>query len=322
MQEYLEYSDNDILERVDEYSLYCHYLEFEPIIGKKYSSPIRLGDEDPSFAIFERRYGFGTIMPVSEFLWKDQAVTTHGPQDIFDLIAILNGYTSRIQAYWKVCGDFGLGGAPIIESRQILFKEPKYLEPIDIKVKSREFNKRDTLYWKQYNVNEPILRQYNCSAIECYWLTKTQQYPGYPKGLGFAYRIYNKYQLYFPFQIKKKKFRNNWIDSCIPGFQQLQNTDTCIITKAYKDVMSLRGFGFDAIAPRGENIMLPNEVIEYISKRYKNVFTLFDNDGKHKAHQYPFRECHIPLESGQKDLTDYCAYYGVDKTYSLLKTLL
>ncbi len=320
MQEYLGYSDNDILERVDEYSLYCHYLGFEPIIGQKYSSPIRLGDDNPSFAIFERRYGFNTAIPISEFLWKDHAVATHGPQDVFDLITILCGYTSRIQAYWKVCSDFGIGGAAAMGSNQILFKEPKYNIPIEIKVKSKSFSSREIRYWKQYNVTEAILKLYNCTSIECYWLTKTQQYPGYPKGLGFAYRIYDKYQLYFPFQEKQKKFRNNWTDVCVPGFQQLQHTDICIVTKAYKDVMALRGFGYDAISPRGENIMLPVDVIEYIKNRYKTVFTLFDNDGKHKAAQYPFRMCQIPVESNQKDLTDYCAYFGIDATQNLLKS--
>jgi hypothetical protein len=320
MDEYLMYSDNDILERVDEYSLYCHYLKFEPLIGKKYSSPIRLGDTDPSFAIFERKYGNGC----SEYLWKDQAVGTHGPQDIFDLIMALdNTIPTRIYAMWKVCGDFNLGGAPGMPDGKLIFKEAQFVEPINIKIVSRQFNKRDLLYWAQFNVVEPILKAYNATALEAYWLVDSQQYPSYPKrNMGYSYRIFDKYQLYFPFADKKKKFRNNWIDSCIPGLSQLQGNDLCIITKSYKDVMSLRSFGIDAISPRGENIMLPTECIAYLQRRYKRTVTLFDNDDKHKAAFYPFQELHIPIETGQKDPTDYCSAYGPKATKELLNHLL
>ena len=51
-----------ILERVDEYSLYCYYMGYEPIIGKKYHSPLRKGDDDPSFVIFERKYLFWSLL--------------------------------------------------------------------------------------------------------------------------------------------------------------------------------------------------------------------------------------------------------------------
>lgn len=319
MQEYLEYSDNDILERVDEYSLYCHYLKFEPLIGKKYSSPIRLGDTDPSFAIFERKYGNN----FTEFLWKDQAVPFNGPQDIFDLVQILHNLSSRLTAKWKVCSDFNLGGAHDIADGQLVFKEAKYAEPIDIRVRSKPFSQRELLYWKQYNIKLETLNRYNTTSIEMYWLTRTQATPSYPKkNVGFSYRIYDKYQLYFPFAEKKKKFRNNWVDTCIPGFQQLQRTDLCVITKSMKDVMCLSTFGYDTVSPRGENILLPQELLQYLEHRYKRIVTLFDNDGKHKAHCYPYTETHIPIETNQKDPTDYCSFYGVDATQKLLKELL
>jgi hypothetical protein len=56
--------------------------------------------------------------------------------------------------------------------------------------------------------------------------------------------------------------------------------------------------------------------------RYKNIVTLFDNDEKHKAAKYPFKMLQVPLESGQKDITDYCAVYGVEQTVKLIKELL
>jgi hypothetical protein len=334
MLEYLEYSDSDILERVDEYSLYCHYLgqiyqdpDFEPLIGKKYNSPIRPGDDAPSFNVFERWYNTGHILLNSEFLWKDHGSNLHGPMDIFDLVMFMHHLPSRIHAKWKICGDFNLGEAPSLAgftNSSLLYHEPKYMEPINIKIKSRNFNARDLMYWNQFGVDEWTLNRFNCTAVDCYWLQDSKQVPLFPKGIGFAYRIFERYQLYFPLQEKKKRFRTNWTDVCIPGFKQLDRsrTDLCIITKSYKDIMCLSARGYNVIAPRGENIMLPAECIQWLQKTYKRTVTLFDNDDKHKAKFYPFEELHIPLDTGVKDPTDYCSRYGIEATDRLLKQLL
>lgn len=321
--EYLHFSEDDILERVDEYSLYCHYIGFDPLIGKKYSSPIRTGDTDPSFAIFEKKYyNYGHL--AAEFLWKDQALNLRGPKDIFSLVQLLFNLDSRVHARWKICRDFQLGGAILDqhETTTLVYKEQKYLDPINIRVKSQPFSKRDISYWQHLNVSESSLRKYNVSSVQCFWITENQIIPNYPNTLGFAYRISSKYQLYFPFQKRNKKFRTNWDHLCIPGFAQLTGNDLLIVTKAYKDVLCINSFGYDVIAPRGENIMLSDKFIAYANKRYKRVVTLFDNDGKHKAQWYPWQELHVPVDTGQKDTTDYCTKYGIKATGELLKYLL
>ena len=320
--EYLEFNEDDILERVDEYSLYCYYMGYEPIIGKKYHSPLRKGDDDPSFVIFERKYCTGYL--TTEYLWKDQAMNLRGPQDIFSFIQFQYGFQTRQEALYQICKQFNLGGAICnCESIKPLdYIIPKYVEPIEIAIRSCAFSRRDLAYWKNINVNEQILKAYNTTAIDCYWLTAKQQIPKYPHGLGYAYRINTKYQLYFPFQEKRKKFRNNWDNTCIPGLQQLCKDDLLIVTKAYKDMLCIRSFGYDVVAPKGENIMLPEKFIAYASKKYKQVVTLFDNDGKHKAQCYPWPQLQVPLESGKKDITDYCVHYGIKATVDLIKQLL
>ena len=315
MLESLLYDETDILERVDEYSLYCLYLEYQPLIGGKSRSPIRPDDSDPSFGVYVKKYGQG----VNEFMWKDQSIGVHG--DIFDLVGRLYSLNRR-SAMHRVCFDTKLGGREI-GVPTITHYEPKYLDDIDIRVNSRAFSYKDFAYWRKYNVNAALLRKYNIAAIEAYWLTKKQSYPNFPKGLGFSYRIWDKYQLYFPFEEKKRKFRNDWTPLCVPGFQQLTfKKPLCIITKAMKDVTCLASFGYETVAPRGENILLPEECIDFLAKKYQRVVTLFDNDGKHKGNEYPFEELHVPIESGQKDPTDYCASYGPEKTQEMLSVLL
>ena len=311
----LLYDETDILERVDEYTLYCRYLKYEPIIGGKYRSPIRPNDEDPSFGIYERKYGHGA----NEFLWKDQAAGVHG--DIFDLVSRIY-MVPRARAMLQVCNDANIGGIQVGEPKLVEY-EARYTSDIHIKVVSKKFGYKELEYWKQYNVGVSLLKLYNVTPIQSYWLTAEQTYPSLPKGLAFAYRIWDKYQLYFPKAEKAKKFRNNWTDICVPGFLQLRyDQPLCIITKAYKDVLCLRALGYEAVAPKSETTMLPKQCITHLQGRYSRVVTLFDNDGKHKAGEYPFEELHVPLASGTKDVTDYCAEYGSRGTEEMLSTIL
>ncbi len=324
--EYLEYSEENILERVDEYSLYCFYMGYEPLIGKRYPSPIRPGDDNPSFNIFERVYGDRTYV---EFLWKDLGTSLRGPLDIFDMIMYQFGLAGKRQAMWKVCADFGLGGAePDADggtSNHLKLVEPSYMDPIHIKIVSQNHTKRDLLYWNQFNVNQQILREFDTRSIEAYFLTEGQAIPSYPKGgLGYAYVVNGKYQLYFPMCMdRKRRWRNDWNDTCVFGFKQLPaKGELCIITKAPKDVMCLKSLEFASVTPRGENIMLPDACIKNLKQRFKRVVTLFDNDGKHMAKHYKCEEIHIPLSTGFKDPTDHCSALGPIKTKELLNDIL
>ena len=314
------FTDSDILERVDEYSLFCHYLGFDPLLGRKYSSPLRKGDDNPSFGIFERANKYN--LP-NEYMWKDQAHPEKQHGDIFDLVELLFGLSNRVRSYWKVCADFGLGGHPGDTTQKLVLKDPPKEAPAVIRIVSRPFAAHDLEYWAQYGVSNSILAQYNVTALKAYWLTEQQPVAYYAPKLGFAYRIGSKYQLYFPKNTKSNKFRNNWDYKVVPGLSQLQyNSDTLIITKSMKDVMCLRALGYEAIAPRGEGILLPQPCIAYVQKRYSKIFVLFDNDGKHRAQDYPFVSIELPVEHGAKDITDYYALHGRNQTACILKTLL
>lgn len=315
------YTEQEILERVDEYSLYCFYLEFEPIIGCKYNSKLRTGDEFPSFGVYERtavRRAGGDY--ANEYMWKDQALPGKNYGDIFDLVQIIFNLPSRFNALWKICADFNLGGTYEAQKTLVVI-EPVFTPPVRIRVESRPFEQKDFEYWNKYNISLEILQAYNCTAVKYVLYNEFQEIPQAPFQ-AYAYRIHNRYQIYQPHAPKSCKFRNDWTELHIPGWFQLQGNELCINTKSYKDVMCLRSFGYDAVAPRGENILLPAKAIEVLGQRFKHVVTLFDNDGKHSADSYPFQQIFIPIESGEKDITDYCAKYGKEKTAELLKQLL
>lgn len=328
--EYLLFEEKEILELVDEYQLYCFYLQTDIMIDQKMPTPdiIRTRrniapDRNPSLVVYVAKARTETPR-YNEFLFKEHSIGVCG--DIFKLVQELFGYSTRKEAMHRICRDFGLGGAPKSETINVLPSyERKYMDPIHIQIKSRPFNTRDFLFWDRANVDERILRMYFVKALQAFWLAEDQKIPSYPSGLGYSYEIDGRYQLYFPYtRNKAKKFRMNWGPYDIPGFHQLgPQRDLLIITKSMKDVMCLRSYGYDAIACKGENAVLMPEVIAWCKENYKRVLVLFDNDGKHKADAYEFEKIWIPKEEEtDKDISDYTDNHGPKQASKLLKSLI
>lgn len=311
-------SSDEILGRVDEYSLYCHYLGYEPVPHTgKYRSPIRTDDEIPSFGIF-----YTDRNPNREFLWKDQATGAVG--DIFRLVQQMYRYGSLREAEKKIIQDFKLGPWKVEDRPKIVYHDPPPRITMDIRVTPRAFLPREVDYWSAINVDQALLSIYKASAVKYYWLAAEQTVPYAPKEFCFAYRIGSQYQIYQPYADKDKKFRNNFTDATILGLQQLPfSSPLLVITKSYKDVMHLASFGYEAISPRSENTPILGKYLTALKQRYRYIVTLFDNDGKTREDFYPdFPHLHIPISSGEKDPTDFTRRYGIPKGKALLRELL
>lgn len=326
--DYLHFTELDILERVDEYTLYCHYLGYELVIGAKYPCPdgIRLSnglrpDQNPSFGVFERKKGGN--MP-HEFLWKDQASGHVG--DIFDLVQrSVPGLTTRYQAIQLIAAEFGFGGEFKGRKPIITTHARKYYENINISIQSKPWGTRELLFWDRFHIDQKLLNLYYTYVLRCYWITDAQVVPDVPKSMSFAYRIYDKYQLYFPYvKDRAYRFRHNYTEACVPGYQQLQyNSDLCIITKSMKDVMCLRSFGYEAIGCRSENTPIPPECIAYLKTKYRKILVLFDNDGKHNGDDYEFNKIYVPkIYDTDKDPSDFCDNHGEADTAKMLKSIV
>jgi hypothetical protein len=225
----------------------------------------------------------------------------------------------------KVKGDFGLGPGMTVTKLQI--HKPRPEPSFKIRIKSRPWTLNDLEYWKKFNIRTDILNFYNVTPIGMYWTYEEQNKPKFPRTPGYAYRIWDRYKLYFPHEPSDFKFRNDYDERHLEGFCQLEyNSDLLVITKALKDVMMMRTFGIEAVAPRGEHTMIPQNFIELFKSRYKYIVVIMDNDGKHKGHEYtrlyqiPFTQ--VPLTMGHKDPTDVCKAMGPLIAQELLYDLI
>lgn len=266
---------------------------------------------------------FISKFPDREYAWKDSGGRGQSG-DIFKLIVLLFGYKHTMEAYQKVAFDFNLGfGCSEPKGSKIISYIPPIDVPAHIAIKAKPWDIKALDYWNQFGVDQRQLEKYKTRNIELYWLSKEQQGGSTPKGLCFGYQIMDRYQLYQPFEHKDRKFRQNLTDRDLHGFHQLQySSDILIITKARKDVMTLDACGFNAVAPRSENTPVAPEYLRYLEQKYKKIYTLFDNDGKHKADEYPYPAREIPESTGCKDPAEHRSKFGETQFINQIQTLI
>ena len=96
--------------------------------------------------------------------------------------------------------------------------------------------------------------------------------------------------------------------------------------------MVLSLFGIPAIAPHGENTLIPEKVILEVKQRFKHLVLLYDYDdgglkGVAKMKEkydipYKFIPKHFLDIHGVKDISDFIKTFGKEDTQTLLNELL
>lgn len=310
--------EDEILEEVDEYLLYVFYLGFQPELRVRYKSPVREpGNEDvnASWSLFHN-----TTRLSREYAWKDSGTGEFG--DIFKLVMMILKCKNKATALEQIKQDFLFGKGTELARQGI--SPPKEVDPSCIRIKSRAFDHEDLTWWMAHTgASQQTLDYFNVKRLKYYWMTKSQNTPSFPGDRCYAYRIYDHYQLYFPHRDRDRRFRNDFTEAHLLGFCQLKyQRDTLIITKSMKDIITLYSLGFEAVSPRGENTPISQKFIEFLKTKYKYIFTLFDNDGKHRAWAYDCPSIEIPLSTGQKDASDHYLAYGHESTQILITNLI
>jgi len=316
-----------ILDLVDDYTLFCYYINEEVYINQVILSPLRnpaldQPDTVPSFVIYESRY--------NKLKFYDHGKGEKGG-DIFDFVQELYGLPDFKAACQKISSDFGLGLYP---NENCHTSQQVFLTPGDRKVKPRadiqniisfdKFTPQGKAYWDQYYITPEILTEYCVTQVRS---LITNRNVSTLRTLAFGYRIGNKYKIYQPYE-PEFKFMNNYPSNYVEGLFQLTQRKSdnrlLIITKSTKDVMVLRLLGYDAISPKGENILIPADTIQKLKLQFKKIVLLFDNDkagvkGVLKYAEHNFQHIWIP---GEKDVSDFIAKFGPQKTHDLLLDLL
>lgn len=187
-------------------------------------------------------------------------------------------------------------------------------------------------YWEDQHISRNVLRFYEAGLAEEVWITKMirgqvttflwgRSEPDDPIYF-FYFEDTGHFKCYRPLTKDKKK---KWISNVdgkvdIQGLKQLQlplrRPPVIVITKSMKDVMLLRTFGIDAIAPHGEGHYFDADFIAYLRRHCDLLISLYDNDwpgrkgGITLRKMYDIPDFYIDRMYGCKDASDLNVAYS------------
>lgn len=283
LQEYVKnnlVSKENVLKYVDDYSIYSYYIGNELELRTKYTSPLRLGDDDPSFSMYYSDKYKGKIF------FKDQSTGATG--DVFQFLRNLmgNGILANTRdVLLQINRDFGLGldGEDVGTFKPHLIKAaPVKRAPTRIEITAyisptKEFK----AFWGELEISEQTLKIYYVKDVRVIHYIAEYHKSILARTLTISYEILGHYKIYQPFATKEFKFRNDYLDLYVEGALQLKfESDFCIITKSTKEIVFFyEHFGWESVAGKSENIPINSYFMNSVLKKnYKKVFIWLDTD--------------------------------------------
>lgn len=239
------------------------------------------------------------------------------------------------EAYFKIINDY----KHFIQNNKVGYEEVEvkhYSKFIVSDYEIREWNNLDYNYWKKYFISSEKLEEYCIYPLAYYKLEKVEDGVNIFKNVQreYIYGYFRKdgtlHKIYQPFVLDCKFFK---VSQYIQGSEQLKfESDYLIINSSMKDLISfdiLNINNTETIAPDSENVLIPKDYISFYTKKYKKIFTIFDNDEAGKKAVIKYKEVYgidgITLDT-EKDVADSVKNLGIEKTrleiYNKLKLLL
>ena len=269
----------DLLDKVDDYTIYSYYLgPFKP--GKLMNSPLRSNDKVPSFAIFATKdgallfkdHGTGIAGNALKFMKLYRGIQTRDELER-ELLRIVRRVNPNLNAVTKSNGHLVTSGLPT-----------------DIGIVRQKFTEVDKRYWKQFHISIDTLKKFNVFSIKYFLCNRVVRGTYKEDSPMYAYKVYDRFKIYRPLASKFTKWRTNLTNRHVQGLAELpkEGGNLLIITKSLKDVMCLYEMGFYAIAASSETTFIPEDILQSLKSKWKHIVILYDRDktGMKTARQY------------------------------------
>lgn len=289
----------DLLDKVDDYTIYSYYLgPFKP--GKLMNSPLRSDDKMPSFAIFATKDG--------ALLFKDHGTGVAG--NALKFMKLYKGIQTREELereLLRIVRRFDPTSSAATVTRTYTSKEDT-----DIGIVRQPFTDVDKRYWKQFHISIDTLKRFNVFSIKYFLCNRVVRGTYKEDSPMYAYKVYDKFKIYRPLASKYTKWRTNLTNRHVQGLAELpyEGGDLLIITKSLKDVMCLYEMGFSAIAASSETTFIPEDILKSLRRKWKHIVILYDRDvtGMKKAReyskQYKLKPIFVHKKFKSKDISD------------------
>ena len=271
----------DLLEKLDDYTIYSYYLgSFKP--KTLMNSPLRPDDKIPSFAIFPSKTG--------DLLFKDHGTGEAG--NALKFIKLYRGITTREELERELLRIVKQSGKT--SSAATVTRTYTTSEYTDIGIVRQPFTEVDKKYWKQFHISIDTLKRFNVFSIKYFLCNRVVRGTYKEDNPMYAYKVYDRFKIYRPLASKYTKWRTNLTNRHVQGLAELpqEGGNLLIITKSLKDVMCLHEMGFNAIAASSETTFIPDDILESLRSKWKHIVILYDRDaaGMQNARKYS-RQC-------------------------------
>lgn len=265
-------------------------------------------------------------------LYKYKDFSTGRGGDAIDLVKELFNCSTRGVASFKIINDYNA----------FLMNNDNYSPAKSFKVRNkykvddyeiRHWTTMDKNYWTKYKINSKLLDYYNVAPLSFYTMKKEED--GEIKTIriegnniyGYFRKDGSLYKIYQPL-CRDMKFVK--VSEYIQGSEQLTGeADTLIIASSLKDLMSLVKLkieSVESIAPDSENVLIPEQKINVLKKKYKNIYTLFDNDEAGIKAMNKYKEVYgiecIHISEFSKDLSDSIKDFDVTLVREKIKSCI
>lgn len=315
-----------ILSRLTEEQIFVYYIGPEVQRKKLFCSKLRR-DKKPTCSIYRNKS--------NHLIYKDFA--TGQSLNCF-------GYVCELFCcvYWEalriIANDFGLvQDKSLVKNKgKIITKDFKITEKefSKIQVEIQDFSELELKWWNKYGITKDILDKFKVYSCKHVFLNdqliaqSKQNCPifGY---YGNKYHGQELWRIYYP-KNKSCKFMGNWPSKKIQGLEYIpKKGNLLVITKAYKDVMTLYSLGIPAIAPCSETQFINESVLFNLISNFKYIIVCFDNDMtgisfmNRQKKKYPnLIYTWIPRKYGIKDISDFYKEKGKKNTIKLISEFI
>lgn len=313
---------NEIMERVSQADILAHYFHITslPVL---INSPLR-DDRHPSFSIYS---------PDGEKVkYIDYATGERG--DIYNLLQ-----RSFNLSFPEVMRMIGKNKAFIHTSNNTLKATPSLGKKFssrtssDIRVKVREWQDYDIIYWESYGISLPWLKYaevYPISHKIVYKDSERYVFPAAKYAYCFVERKEDKVTLkvYQPFSQLYKWSNKN--DASVVGLwtKVPKKGDRLCVCSSLKDALCLwANIGIPAIYVQSETTTMSETAQKVLRERYKKLYVCFDNDapGIRDAESFSsltgFQNVVLPPFEGGKDISDFYKLKGREEFIRTIKPL-
>ena len=290
----------DLLDKLTDYDIYSYYVgQFK--IGKLFNSPLRSDDKNPSFAIFKgmngglffKDHGSGEGGNAIKFvkLYKNINTRDELERELLRIVRKMNPNSGNAIRTYSYSVDSG---------------------PTDIGIVRQPFTDVDKQYWKQFHISIDTLRKFQVFSIKYFLCNRVVRGTYKETSPMYAYKVDDKFKIYRPLASKYTKWRTNLTNRNVQGLSELpvEGGNLLIITKSLKDVMCLYEMGFNAIAASSETTFIPDDILDSLRHKWKNVIMLYDRDktgmleSRKYSKQYKLDALFVHKRFKAKDISD------------------